>query len=60
MTEPLVDGNQAAPNRLIRDVNEAQARDAEDERRLPLRGDWPGVRRRTRKKLPYWAQGYIC
>ena len=45
--------------KLIDVVIEAQARDAEDERRLPLRGDRPVVRRRTRKKLPYWASGYI-
>jgi len=45
--------------KLGRVVTEAQARDAEDERRPPLRGDRPVVRRRTRKKLQYWAQGYI-
>jgi hypothetical protein len=44
--------------KLIHVVTKAQARDAEDEHRLPFRSDRPVVRRR-RKKLQYWAQGYI-
>jgi hypothetical protein len=72
MTEQLADGNWPGAGRvlpsekLIRAVNEAQRRDAEDERRLPLTRDERSVVKRripsgtrTRKKLPYWACGYI-
>jgi hypothetical protein len=53
MTEPLAGVNLPGPGqfllieKLIRAVNEAQRRDAEDERRLPLmRGDRSVVRGR--------------
>jgi hypothetical protein len=46
--------------KLVRAVNEAQGHDTEDERRLPLtRDERHVVKRRTRKKLQYWAQGSI-
>ena len=45
---------------LVRAFDEAQRDDAEDERRLPLtRDERPFVKRRTRKKLQYWAEGSI-
>jgi hypothetical protein len=72
MTEALADGNWPGAGRvlpsekLIRAVNEAERRDAEDERRLPLTRDEQSVVKRripsdarTRKKLPYRARGYI-
>ena len=59
MTERLADRNMLA-EKLIYAVSAAQRLDAEDERRLPLtRDERPVVKRRTRKKLQYWAQGFI-
>jgi hypothetical protein len=66
MTERLADGDRCDTGRsipiekLVRAVNEAQGHDAEGELRLPLtRDERPFFRRRTRKKLQYWAEGFI-
>ena len=66
MSERLADGNRPSTGRilpierLVRAVNKAQRHDMEDERRTPLtRDERPVVKRRTRKKLQYWAQGFI-
>jgi hypothetical protein len=59
MTERLADRGILA-EKLTHDVSAAQRLDAEDERRLTLTRDGrPVVKRRTRRKLQYWAQGFI-
>jgi hypothetical protein len=67
MTERLADGDRRDTagrllpiEKLARAVNEARGHDEEEERRLPLtRDERPVVKRRTPKKLEYWAQGFI-
>jgi hypothetical protein len=60
MTERLADRNMRA-EKLICAVSAAQRLGAEDERRLPLMRDERAIvqRRRRRKKLQYWAEGFI-
>ena len=60
MSERLADGNRPSTGRILpieSAVNKAQRHDMEDERRTPLtRDERPVVKR---KKLQYWAQGFI-